>query len=110
VPLERRPQECSSPSAISTTSSSAVVPGIITVCTVAGLSALTVAPKAAPWPIWPREWLPQQRTVESASTAQVWLMPAAMSVAVVIPGTSVALLRGVVLPRPSWPLPFWPQQ
>jgi hypothetical protein len=80
--------------------------------TVTGTDLLVVVPS----PSRPRSFVPQQRAVESARTAQVWFPPAEMWV---IPDNVVPALvfttvtgteLGVLVPSPSRPLTFDPQQ
>src|SRR5215218_1381385 len=63
-------------------------------------------------PSWPWPFAPQQRTLPSASWAQVLLPPAAMATAAVRPDTETgvgAFGAGRATPLPSSPEPFLPQ-
>src|SRR5207249_2940087 len=74
--------------------------------------------RMAPLPIWPQVLSPQQRTVPSWRSAQVCQPPAEMATAVVIPLTVTGvglkvdglLGTGSLVPLPSWPRSFCPQQ
>ena len=63
-----------------------------------------------PFPSCPLLLNPQQTMPPLASTAQLWLLPAATLRAVVTPETGTGAPLFVVLPLPSCPLPFSPQQ
>jgi cytochrome b561 len=54
--------------------------------------------------------LPQHAIVPSASAAHVWLLPALIAVAVLIPVTGTGDRRWEVVPSPSCPWSFAPQQ
>ena len=53
---------------------------------------------------------PQQWTLPSPSSAQVWNQPAVTAVAVLMPWTAPGVIRSVVVPSPSWPKELLPQQ
>ena len=65
------------------------------------------------FPSWPYVFLPQQDTEPLSSTAQVKSSPAAISTAV-LPAPRLVVCVGVflcvVVPSPSWPYQFGPQQ
>lgn len=63
-----------------------------------------------PLAIWPEVLLPQQVTVPSASSAQVWVSPAARATAPVKPRTGTAVFESVMLQLPSCPSLLLPQQ
>ena len=58
---------------------------------------------AVPSPSWPSPFRPQQRTVASASSAQVWSPRLASDVAVVMPITAPGGSISLEVPRPSVP-------
>src|SRR6185369_10930724 len=70
-----------------------------------------------PSPSWPKLLLPQQRAVPSARIAQVWsnpvrslTVPVSIATALSRPLTATGVRRSVVVPSPSSPWPFEPQQ
>src|SRR5207247_2347923 len=54
-------------------------------------------------PTWPGPFAPQQRTVPSARSAQLWDPPAAIATAFDSPDTAVGVVRRVVVPSPICP-------
>ena len=56
-----------------------------------------------PSPSWPAAFQPQQRTSPLASTAQLWLYPAAIATAPCSPTTATGSALSVIVPSPSWP-------
>jgi hypothetical protein len=74
-----------------------------------------------PSPSWPTLLSPQQRTEPFERSAQEWVIPTAIEIAVLIPiAFTGVVLHGtdglasqdsgpVLLPFPSWPLPLYPQ-
>ncbi len=63
---------------------------------------------ADPVPSCPTLLRPQQESVPSLSTAQVWLSPVAMRVHVRSRLTYAGSVCPTVLPSPSWPKPLLP--
>jgi hypothetical protein len=66
-----------------------------------------------PIPSCPLLLAPQQYSCPLPSSPQVWLLPVVSDTKVSPPDccTATGVLRGVVVvPSPSWPLPFSPQQ
>src|SRR4051812_8123028 len=61
------------------------------------------------YPSWPDPLSPQQRSVASASRAQVKPCPALTEAAAVIPVTVTGVVLAVAVPSPSCPLPLSPQ-
>jgi hypothetical protein len=66
-------------------------------------------PPVVPSPSWPRKLSPQHDTVCVARSAQVWFVPVATAVAVLIESTVPGGSVSDVNPRPSWPDSFPPQ-
>jgi len=54
-------------------------------------------------PSWPELLSPQHLTEPSESTAQVWSLPAATLVAVLMPVTVTGVAEPLVVELPSWP-------
>src|SRR5437867_62287 len=70
------------------------------------------SPVSVPSPSCPKALEPQQRTVPSARSAQVWSAPAAIAVTLSSPGTVTgerSLARVAAEPTPICPLKFLPQ-
>src|SRR6185369_5104451 len=68
-------------------------------------------PVAVPSPSWPHSLAPQHFTVPSSRSAQLWCHhPAVTPTAPVIPPTGTGVRRRVVVPSPSCPNAFAPQQ
>jgi len=63
-----------------------------------------------PLPSSPYQLAPQQRTEPPVRRAQVWLPPAEIAVAVVMPLTTTGVELSVVVPSPSSPYPVGSQQ
>src|ERR1700716_3115157 len=94
----RRAQEWEAPASIAV---AVVIPDTAT-----GVELSVVDPS----PSWPLALSPQHLTDPGLpSSAQVWLPPAAIAVAVVIPETVTGVRLGVVDPSPSWPRALAPQ-
>ena len=65
-----------------------------------------------PSPTWPTPFLPQQEAADDALTAQVWVVPAVMAVALILPpppDTVCAKLLLDTVPLPSCPELLKPQ-
>ena len=81
-----------------------VTPGPVIVT---GVEELVVVP----FPNWPQSFAPQHRTVPPPRSAQLWCHhPAVTPTAPVIPLTRTGVVRFVVVPSPSCPNWFCPQQ
>ena len=94
-----RTQLCSSPPTISAAPPSSPITARGTFALVRGC------------PIWPKTLFPQQTALVSSRTAQVWLRPAPSDATPDLrPRASTGARRSMLLPSPSWPSRFCPQQ
>src|SRR5207249_4118392 len=104
VPSWRSAQVCQPPAEMAT--------AVVMPLTVTGVGlGVSAVGETVPLPSWPRSFCPQQRTVPSPGSAQVWKPPAVTAVAEVIPVTRTGgvELNAVVAGAPSWPAFFGAQ-